>query len=395
MTVGGVGGLVSDVAILLVEDDPGDALLVQACLAEAGLPDHAVRWNQTLADALDTLDTLDTFGEQSTCILLDLGLPDAMGVAAVRRVVAAAADIPVIVLTGRQESDGVAALGAGAQDYLAKDELTAQLLQRSIRYAVERKRAQQTQARLRLSAVEQARLERGLLPRPMLRTDTVVCSTYYRPGSDGAVLGGDFFDVVEVADGTVRAVIGDVMGHGPDEAALGVHLRVAWRTLLLAGADEESVLPTLARLLRAEQGGSGRFATVCDLTISGTGMTVRLAGHPAPVISKRGEATYPALAVGPPLGVTGPGGVTLTGWPSTRVDIAADSTILIYTDGLLDAYAATGDKPSLGVDELVAAVGSCARSGESAAGWIPRLVGGAPRDSTDDTAAVVLTVGAG
>ena len=74
----------------------------------------------------------------------------------------------------------------------------------------------------------------GCCPKPLLRDDFVAGPAYYRPGRNLAVLGGDFYDVVEMPDGRVRAVIGDVMGHGPDEAALGVHLRVAWRSLVLA-----------------------------------------------------------------------------------------------------------------------------------------------------------------
>ena len=57
----------------------------------------------------------------------------------------------------------------------------------------------------------------------------------YRPGRANALLGGDFYDVVETPDGTVHAVIGDVCGHGAAEAAIGVCLRVAWRSLVLAG----------------------------------------------------------------------------------------------------------------------------------------------------------------
>src|SRR5205085_1363435 len=95
----------------------------------------------------------------------------------------------------------------------------------------------------------------------------VSCATYYQPGRNLAVLGGDFFDVVETPDGRVRAVIGDVMGHGPDEAALGVHLRVAWRTLVLAGVDEDRILSTLSRLLTADKSAGGRFVTACDITI--------------------------------------------------------------------------------------------------------------------------------
>jgi serine phosphatase RsbU (regulator of sigma subunit) len=378
---------IAGLSILLVEDDHGDAVLVQACLAEAGIPDDAVHWTRSLADAMRALAIVPA------CILLDLGLPDTDGYTGVHKMVEAAPDTAVIVLTGRQERDGVDALAAGAQDYLIKDTISGELLERSIRYAIERKRAQRTQQQLRevrMSAAEQARLERGLLPTPLLRTPAVTCSTYYQPGRDDAVLGGDFFDVIETADGRIRAVIGDVMGHGPDEAALGVHLRVAWRTLLLAGTPDEQILPTLDRLLEAEQDIRPRYVTACDLTIADGTATVRIAGHPAPIVCDDGQPRYPDLVIGPPLGIRLAG--ASAPWIDNIVAVPPGTSVLLYTDGLLDAYAAAGSSDSLGITELVAAVQTCMRSGGPARTWIPTLVGGAPRESIDDTAVVVLTV---
>src|SRR5256885_1677325 len=68
-----------------------------------------------------------------------------------------------------------------------------------------------------LRAAENARLERGLLPRPEVMDPRVVVTPRYRPGRE-AVLGGDFYDVVETPDGSLYLLIGDVAGHGPDEA---------------------------------------------------------------------------------------------------------------------------------------------------------------------------------
>jgi serine phosphatase RsbU (regulator of sigma subunit) len=374
--------------ILLVEDDHGDAVLVRACLADAGVPEDAVIWTRTLGESLAAL------ARGPRCILLDLGLPDADGYAAVHKMVEQAPHIAVIVLTGRQERDGVEALAAGAQDYLIKDTLSGELLERSIRYAIERKRAQRAQEQLRevrMSATEQARLERGLLPTPLLHSPRITCSTYYQPGRDHAVLGGDFFDVIETADGRVRAVIGDVMGHGPDEAALGVHLRVAWRTLVLAGTPDGQILPTLARLLEAEQDQHRRYVTVCDLTLDMRGATIRLAGHPAPIICSDGGCTYPELAIGAPLGVHLPRN-TIGGWPDNRLPTPPGTSVLLYTDGLLDAYSVDSESDSLGIDELVGAVRNCLHAGDAAPTWISRLVGNAPRQSVDDTAVVVLSV---
>jgi serine phosphatase RsbU (regulator of sigma subunit) len=373
--------------ILLVEDDHGDAVLVQACLAEAGVPDDAVIWTRSLGEALAALS------RRPRCVLLDLGLPDADGYGAVHKMVEAAPDVAVIVLTGRQERDSIEALAAGAQDYLIKDSINGELLDRSIRYAIERKRAQRTQEQLRearLSAAEQARLERGLLPTPLLTSPGITCSTYYQPGRDNAVLGGDFFDVVETPDGRVRAVIGDVMGHGPDEAALGVHLRVAWRTLVLAGTPDDQILPTLAVLLEAEQEQSRRYVTACDLTISRGGATVRLAGHPAPIVCIERAATYPELVVGPPLGVDVR--ALGRGWVDNPIAAPPGTSVLLYTDGLLDAYCADASVDPLGINELVGAVQACVAAGDAVPAWTTRLVGSAPRQSVDDTAVVVLSV---
>lgn len=374
--------------ILLVEDDPGDAILVKACLAEAGVAEEAVIWTRSLGDSLAALS------QRPRCVLLDLGLPDADGYGALHKMVEAAPYVAVIVLTGRQERDGIEALAAGAQDYLSKDSLSGELLERSIRYAIERKRAQRTQEQLheaRMSATEQARLERGLLPTPLLLSTGIICSTYYQPGRDHAVLGGDFFDVVETPDGRVRAVIGDVMGHGPDEAALGVHLRVAWRTLLLAGTPDDQILPTLARLLQAEQDQRRRYVTVCDVTLDHRGATVRLAGHPAPIMCVDGVCSYPNLVVGPPVGVDfGPDADA--GWVDNVLATPKGSSVLLYTDGLLDAYSTETVSDTLGIVELVAAVQTCLHAGDASPTWISRLVGNAPRQSVDDTAVVVLAV---
>jgi serine phosphatase RsbU (regulator of sigma subunit) len=381
--------------LLLVEDDQGDAVLVRACLEESGVPPEAITWTRTLSDATAALHS------QPHCVLLDLGLPDADGLTALTTVVESSPNTAVIVLTGRNDPGGLDALSVGAEDYLVKDDITPELLDRSIRYAIERKRAQRTAQQLRearLSSAEKARLERGLLPTPLLRTGAVECSSYYQPGRDHAVLGGDFFDVVELDNGIVRAVIGDVMGHGPDEAALGVHLRVAWRTLILAGASEEEILPSLARLLAAETAGHPGFVTACDLTIDLVNKTMhmRVAGHPAPLICAEGKTTYLDVQVGPPLGVEAPGAAVAESrkptWPETHVALAGDASLIMYTDGLLDAYVHLTDDASLGIDELVDAVTTCVAEGGAIGSWIPSLVGAAPNSSLDDTAVVVITV---
>jgi serine phosphatase RsbU (regulator of sigma subunit) len=375
--------------VLLVEDDEGDALLVRECLREAGLVDDDVTWCRTLAEGVDALV------ERPSCVLLDLGLPDASGLQALHTVVAeVTSTTPVIVLTGRHDRTGVEAVAAGAQDYLIKDDLTPELLDRTIRYAVQRRQTQVTEVQLReerLLAAENARLEKGLLPRPLLRTDFVTCASHYRPGRARAVLGGDFFDVVEMPDGRVRAVIGDVMGHGPDEAALGVHLRVAWRSLVLADVPDDRLLLTLAQLLEAESPG-GVFVTVCDVTLHRDHtLEVRVAGHPPPLCTVNGTSSYLDVAFGPPLGIRDDDDAR-PAWPVTRAELAPGSSLVLYTDGLLDAYRQVDSVTSVGLDELLAVITEALRSGESLDELLATVVGRAPTQVVDDTAMVVLSV---
>ncbi|GAA5141935.1 SpoIIE family protein phosphatase [Nocardioides marinquilinus] len=373
--------------VLLVEDDEGDALLVRECLREAGLAESDVVWRRTVHDGVAALD------HDTTCVLLDLGLPDAQGLDALHALVAAETDVPVIVLTGRHDRAGVDAVAGGAQDYLVKDDITPELLDRTIRYAVERRRTQLTELQLReerLLSAENSRLERGLLPRPMLRTPFVMCVSHYRPGRAQAVLGGDFFDVVETADGRVRAVVGDVMGHGPDEAAVGVHLRVAWRALVLAGAPDDEILDVLARLLEAEGGDDG-FATLCDVTIDrDLGVSVRVAGHPPPLLCEGERARYVDAQVGPPVGLRGL--PIAAEWPVTRTVVRPGSSLLLFTDGLLDAYRRADDVTSIGADELAAEATRAVVSGLPPEALMAQLVRNAPVRAADDTAVIVLTV---
>jgi serine phosphatase RsbU (regulator of sigma subunit) len=167
-----------------------------------------------------------------------------------------------------------------------------------------------------------------------------------------------------------------------------VHLRVAWRTLVLAGTPDDQILPTLAELLDAEQDQRSHYVTACDVTLDERGATVRLAGHPAPIVCADGTCAYAVdLVVGPPLGVE-----AASSWVDNTLPAPPGSSVLLYTDGLLDAYSPDGLSDTLGIDELVAAVQNCLHAGDAVPLWISRLVGSAPRQSVDDTAVVVLSV---
>ena len=123
---------------LMVEDNPGDADLLEHLLSQSGAPRHDVSCVARLSEALERI-----VSERFDIVLLDLGLPDSFGLVTLRTVLHSAARLPVIVLTGNDdEQAGLDAIREGAQDYLVKGETDANLLARSIKYALERKQAE-------------------------------------------------------------------------------------------------------------------------------------------------------------------------------------------------------------------------------------------------------------
>ena len=315
------------------------------------------------------------------CILLDLALTGARGSSApepeadpaegadaaaagaethelemLRHVLLMAPRHAVLALTDGADAQRAAeAVRVGAQDYLFRHELDGRLLNRAIRYAVERKRADLAQRQLtesRLRAQENARLERGLLPTPLLAGSELRFAARYRPGRSRALLGGDFYDTVRTADGTVHAMIGDVCGHGPDEAALGVELRIAWRALTFAGLCGDQLLGTLQKVLDNERPSEEIFATLCTVDISPDGRSagVCLAGHPSPLVAGAGGSAPRLLPYddsGPALGV-----VPKARWPRRQVELGGAWSMLMYTDGLIEGRVGEGGQ-RLGQEGMV------------------------------------------
>ena len=129
---------------LLVEDNPADARLIRELLNRPAAVDVQLQH-------VDRLDLARERVRQETfdVVLLDLGLPDSHGMDTLRLMHQECGDLPIVVLTGLDdERFALEAVRAGAQDYLFKGRSTDELLVRTIRYAVERKRAAEEVRRL-------------------------------------------------------------------------------------------------------------------------------------------------------------------------------------------------------------------------------------------------------
>ena len=149
------------IKILLIEDNPGDARLIQEYLCDLKNIEYSLHVADLLSKGIEILEN-----EFIDVVLLDLKLPDGEGLSNVEQIFSVAPNIPVIILTGLDdENTAIGAVKMGAQDYLVKDKVESELLIRSIRYAIERKRAEEE---------HQSRLDQ--------RDGTIDHSLRFRPG---------------------------------------------------------------------------------------------------------------------------------------------------------------------------------------------------------------------
>jgi serine phosphatase RsbU (regulator of sigma subunit) len=333
--------------LLLVEDDRGDALLVEELMADAVGEIHVV-WAQSMAHAERELGH-----GRFDCVLLDLNLPDANGIGALEDITKMDATLPIVVLTGlNDEHFGVSAVASGAQDYLVKGHVEPEVLRRALLYAIERKRAELTAADLHASelrASENARLERGLLANPLLLENPgVEIVARYRSSRENGLLGGDFYDFIQTPDRTVHVMVGDVAGHGPDEAALGVALRIGWRALTFAGLRGNERMQQMGRLLRAESSGNGVFATVLSVALSPDNLsfTAVRAGHPGMLVHGPDTVDWLEPQAGSALGLGS------TDWPIDVLELPEGYGLVLLTDGVFEGHSGRGNE-RLGEDGLL------------------------------------------
>ncbi|GAP96134.1 response regulator [Leptolyngbya sp. NIES-2104] len=129
--------------VLLVEDNPDDAVLIRRTFLRAGREHWKLAQVERLEEAISICKEYraDT-GQNFDVILLDLRLPDSTGLETVVRFRRAVPDVPVVVITAIDDEDlALASIRAGVQDYLTKDDITIQQLLRSVRFAIERSAA--------------------------------------------------------------------------------------------------------------------------------------------------------------------------------------------------------------------------------------------------------------
>ena len=237
------------------------------------------------------------------------------------------------------------------------------------------------------------RLQGGLLPSLSLPDPTLELRTRYLPGHERALLGADFFDALPLPDGTVALLVGDVAGHGPVEAAVGVALRAAWRALVLTGHSPDDLLDGLDQVLARERASEELFATVCCCWVGPDRgrLTVALAGPPPPLLGRAGPVEVQHGPGGPVLGIYD----RRYPWLAGVVEVEGPWTLLCYTDGLVEGRRAPGSVERFGIEALVEAAAGMLREGAGLEEVLDRLLdvvheanGG---DLSDDVAILCLS----
>lgn len=138
--LGNIMDVPTSLKILVVEDDAGDVLLLKEALKHA-YSDFEFWHVRTVMEAYALLQN-----RRPDVVILDLSLPDGVGVEVVHKMHACAMQIPIVVLTGRDdEAMALICLNAGAQDFLSKSSLKSLALRRAITFALSRQREYKTQ----------------------------------------------------------------------------------------------------------------------------------------------------------------------------------------------------------------------------------------------------------
>ena len=176
-------------------------------------------------------------------------------------------------------------------------------------------------------------LQRSLLPHSLPDLDGLDVGAHYRPGADHVDVGGDWYDVMPLPDGSVAVSLGDVMGKGVEAAVVMNEVRTAARAYVLLDPDPSTVLARLDRLVSASSSAE-QVVTMVYAVVDPTRQELHLAvaGHPPPLLVPAGGA--PRVFDGP----LGPAlGIGVGPWPVSVLPWEVGTGLLLYSDGLVES----------------------------------------------------------
>jgi serine phosphatase RsbU (regulator of sigma subunit) len=225
-------------------------------------------------------------------------------------------------------------LGFGVLFTLGAAALSERLVRR-------REQAVELAEELRTSSEENARLyaaqrsvaqtlQHSLLPEILPEIPGLTVGARYIAGTADIEIGGDWYDVMHLDDGSVMFVVGDVSGRGLAAGTIMAGLRYAIRAYAAQGDDPATILTKLAHLISI--GDDGHFATVlCGvIDVDRHVVTLANAAHPAPLLIN-GQTRFVSTSVGVPIGVK-----AVRPYDAVTITVPEAATLLVFTDGLVE-----------------------------------------------------------
>ena len=225
-------------------------------------------------------------------------------------------------------------------------------------------------------------LQHSLLPDDLPDLPGVELAARYLPGGTGTEVGGDWYDVIPLRTGAVGLVMGDVAGHDLRAAAVMGQLRHALRAYVAEDLSPGQVLERLNRLTVAQSPDEMVTCVYAVLDPVARTLVVANAGHYAPLlVAPDGTVSAVEQPACPPIGA-----VRGTSYPDVRHDLEPGSTLLLFTDGLVERR---GVPVGVGIEELAALLAAPARDLDTLCdALITGLLGDSP--PTDDVALLVV-----
>jgi len=339
------------ISILVIEDDPGDFGLIRAHVRLSGLVQgggkEPVIWAKTLAEGIATAQS-----NKPDIVLLDLSLPDSTGLDTVRAMRAALPGVPIVVLTGHDDSAlDAAALEVGAQDYLVKGQFEHDALGRAVRHALARGALEQELERKNreLLALHESDMDDMLVASKILnhimRSDGLrdpQVRYFQRPTQQ---FGGDFIAAARDNNGDLHIMLADVTGHGLQAALFLLPIFRVFHTMVKKGLPTCDIVTEINQTMR-DIAVTGRFvaAAVAHIardgsSIEGSSVEIWNGGIPAVFYVQENGELHKFRSRHLPLGVVDADIFENT----TEIFHALPGALLLCSDGLTEAENACGE----------------------------------------------------
>ncbi len=334
--------------ILHLEDDPADAELVEATLIREG-----VACNVKVVDTRkDFIAALEQGGFD--LILADFSLPDFDGMRALAIVREQLSDLPFVFVSGRLgEEAAIESLRSGATDYVLKNRLSrlAPAVQRAMVESRERAELKKAEESLRESELRRYQMQVELTCAANVQAQLLPRSYPDIPGFQVAArclpakqVGGDFFDWQQVGRGVWSLTLGDIMGKGMAAAMLMATVRASLRAV--AHNRPAEALRLAGKALLSDLENSESFVTLFHAQLDAAQHSLAFVdcGHGFVFVRRANGAVKGLTPRGLPLGVS-----SHTNYREGKVSLKPGDTLVLYSDGLIDA------QPELGLDNRLLA----------------------------------------